>query len=135
MVTTLTTPLPQAPLNNLVTSQLPNTGSPLKLHFQIPCVFPVFSLLERKFSLCQFTRFVTITYTKLTWQTYPASKTIWKFSQQISKYRLPLESRNLQLEQNKFPVFWQKFKIPCVFPDGIFFVIFPVFPVQWVPCQ
>ena len=30
--------------------------------------FPVFSLSEGKFSLCQFTRFVTITYTKLPYQ-------------------------------------------------------------------
>ena len=31
------------------------TGYPLKLHFQIPCVFPVFFLSNCKFSLCQFT--------------------------------------------------------------------------------
>ena len=31
------------------------------------------------------------------------------FSQQNSKYLLHLESRNLQLEQTKFPVFWQNF--------------------------
>ena len=31
----------------------PSTGYPLKLHFQIPCVFPVLSLSE--LSLCQFT--------------------------------------------------------------------------------
>ena len=30
-------------------------GYPLKSHFQIPCVFPVYSLSNRKFSLCQFT--------------------------------------------------------------------------------
>ena len=29
----------------------------------------------------------------------------WKFLRQISKYLLPLESWNLQLEQTKFPVF------------------------------
>ena len=46
---------------------------------------------------------------------------------------LPLESGNLQLEQTKFPVFWQNFQIPCVFPDRDFSPsIFPVFPVQWV---
>ena len=38
-------------------------GYPLKLYFQIPCVFDVFSLSDRKFSLCQFTSFVSITYT------------------------------------------------------------------------
>ena len=30
------------------------TGSLLKLHFQIPCVFPVYSLSDRKFALCEF---------------------------------------------------------------------------------
>ena len=48
------------------------TGYPLKLHFQIPCVFPLYSMSSRKFSLCQFLWFVTITYTKLTKQTHPA---------------------------------------------------------------
>ena len=43
----------------------------------------------------------------------------------------PIQSGNLQLEQTKFPVFWQNFQIPCVFPDREFF--WPVFPVQWVP--
>ena len=78
-------------------------GYPLKLHFQIPCVFPVFSLSVGKFSLCQFMLFVTITYTKLIWQ---ASNIFRRFSQEIWKYLSPLESGNLQLEQTKFPVFW-----------------------------
>ena len=38
--------------------------------------FPVFSLSNWKFSLCQFTLFVSITYTKLTWQTDLSS--FWK---------------------------------------------------------
>ena len=51
-----------------------------------------------------------------------------------SKYRLPIESRNLQLEQNKFPVFWHNLKNPCVYADRDFLgTIFPVFPVEWVP--
>ena len=62
----------------------------------------------------------------------------WKknlqFSRQIWQYPIPLESVDLQLQQTKFPVFWQNFQIHCVFPDGIIFAIFPVFPVQWVPC-
>ena len=37
----------------------------------------------------------------------------------------PLESGNLQLGQTKFPVFWQHFQIPCVFPDRDFFYHFP----------
>ena len=67
--------------------------------------FPVYFLSNRKFSKCKYTSFVTITYTKLTKQTYPASKNKWKFSRKISKHILPLESGNLQLEQTKFPVF------------------------------
>ena len=33
----------------------------------------VFFLSNCKFSLCQFTQFVSMIYTQLTWQTYPAS--------------------------------------------------------------
>ena len=40
-------------------------------------------------------------------------------NQKISKYLLPLESGNLQLEQTKFPVY---------FLTGIFFCHFPCFP-------
>ena len=72
-----------------------------------------------------------ITYTKLTWWTYPASKGNWKFSRQILKYLLHLETGNLQLEQTKFPVF------PCVFAKFLkvfSLTIFPVFALQWVPC-
>ena len=50
-----------------------------------------------------------------------------QFSQPISKYLLPLESGNLQLEQTKFPVFWQNFQIPCVFPDRTFLGPFSLF--------
>ena len=58
----------------------------------------------------------------------------WNFQGKYQNNLLPLESGNLQLEQTKFPVFWQNFQILCVFPDRDFFVaIFPVFPVQWVP--
>ena len=99
--------------------------------------FPVFSLSDDKFSLCEFTRFVTVTYTQLTHQAFKKKR----FSGQILKYLLPLESGNLQLEQTKFPVslcFGKLFKL-CVFPDRKFFLaIFPVFLlvsiVQWVPC-
>ena len=78
---------------------------------------------------------MTITYTKLTWQTYEALIILGTFSQQILKCILPLESGNLQLEQTKFPVFWQNFQIPYVFPDrDPPPPIFPVFPVQWVSC-
>ena len=78
-------------------------GSPSNCILKIPpCVFPV--------------RRQIFTYTKLTWQTYQ-----FEIFQQILKYLLLLESGNLQREQTKFPVFWQNFQIPCVFPDRDFF--------------
>ena len=95
------------------------------------------SLSDCKFSLCQFTSFVTMTYTNLTWQTYPLiqlQKYFGEFSRQILKYLLPLEPGNLQLEQTKLPVFRQNFQIPCFFPDRDFFLaIFNLSSVQWVP--
>ena len=114
---------------------IPHPGYPLKVHFQISYVFPVFSLSDSKFSMCQFIyRFVTVTYTKLTWQTYQAFKKNGHFRDKFPKYLLPLESGNLQLKKAKFPVFWQNFQIPSFPCQGLFLAIFPVFPVQWVPC-
>ena len=106
--------------NNI--SYYPHKSNP---HSNCIFKFPAFSLSNCKFSLCQFTWFLTITYTKLTWQTYPLSK---QFSQEIWRYPLPLESGNLQLEQTKFPVLA---KISCVFLDRD--LPFSPFFVQWVP--
>ena len=96
-------------------------GYPLKLHFQIPFVFPIrlqiFPVLI--YVICDYT-----TYTKRTWQTYPASKSFWEMFTANKKYLLCLESGHLQLAQNKFPVFWKHFQIPCVFPDRVFFGLF-----------
>ena len=50
-----------------------------------------------------------------------------KFLRQIPKYLLLLGSGKLQLEQTKFPVFWQNFQIPCLFPDRDFFWPFFLF--------
>ena len=52
---------------------------------------------------------------------------LFQLQSQISKYLLPLESGDLQLEQTKFPVFWHNFKIPCVFPDRDFWGPFSLF--------
>ena len=50
--------------------------------------------------------FVTITYTKLAWQTYPASKKfLGIFSANIEISFSFRNQGNLQLEQTKFPVF------------------------------
>ena len=107
---------------------------PTQIVFLNSLFFPCFSLSNHKFSLRQFMYFVTITYTKLTPPAHPKN---WKFSGQISKYLLPLESGNLQLEQIKFPVFWQNFQIPCVFPDRDFLGSFSLFSLSslwsWYP--
>ena len=102
------------------TREVHKVGSPLQgTHSNYIFKFLVFSLSNSKFSWCQFMWFVTITYTKLTWQTYQALKQKWRFSWQILKYLLPLESGNLQLEQTKFPEFSL---------TGIFLVHFRCFP-------
>ena len=85
--------------------------------------FPVFSLSDRKFSLWQFTWFVTITYTKLTWQTYPAPQ---KFESFRHKYW------NIFTFRIRAFTTWAN-QIPCVlakFPNSFFFVFyhFPCFP-------
>ena len=104
------------------------SGYPLKLRSQIPRVFPVFSMFDRKFSLCQFTWFVTITYIKLTWQTNPFFFFNGNFLRQISKYLLSLESGDLQLQQTKFHVFSLWFGKTSKFSvlQGILLAIFPV---------
>ena len=108
------------------------TGYPLKLHFQIPCVFPV-------------RRHIFPVPIYVIWDYYIhktdladlslSSFNFWgRFSWQISKYLTPLESGNLQLEQTKFPVFYLCFgqisKFPVFSLTGI---LFAIFPVQWVP--
>ena len=51
-----------------------------------------------------------------------------ELSLHISYYSLPFESRSLQLEQTKFPMFWQNFRILFGFPDREFCGHFPCFP-------
>ena len=42
----------------------------------------------------------------------------------------PVQRGLLNSPKPKFPVFWQRFQIPCVFPDrDIFWPFSPVFPV------
>ena len=96
------------------------TGYPLALHFQIPCflsvqtqIFPVpihviCDYYIHKTDLADLSGF----FKKL------------KFR---GKYFLLQESGNLQLEQTKFPVIWQNFQIPCVFPNRDFFLPFSLF--------
>ena len=79
-------------------------GYPLKLHFQIPCVFPV-----PIYVICDYY------ILKTDWADFARFRFLFLFLRQILKYLLPLESGNLQLEQTKFPVFWQNFQIPYVF--------------------
>ena len=80
---------------------------------------------------------------------------IWTFLRQLSQYPLLLESEHLQFELTKFPVFslcldkipcvfpvfWQNFQIPCVFPDRDFLWPFSLFSLcsgypavnAWIP--
>ena len=96
-----------------------------------PCVFPVKPQIfpVSIYIICDDYLYNT------DWQIYPASgKKMEIFAANITISFTFRESWNLQLEQTKFPVFWQNFQIPCVFPDRDFFPsIFPVFPVPWVP--
>ena len=61
----------------------------------------------------------------VTLKRFYVKKKIKNFLRQQLKCLLPLESGNLQLEQTKFPVFWQNFQIPCVSPDREFVGHFP----------
>ena len=99
------------------------SGYPLKLHFQIPCVFPaqpqIFRANVSDLWLLQIQNWLG------------RLKNVFKFTLQVSKYLLLLESGNLESGKTKFPGFWQYFQIPCVFPDWLFLAIFPV---QWAIC-
>ena len=55
-------------------------------------------------------------------------RNIWKFSRQILKFLLPLESGNLQHEENKFPVLGKVSKFPVFSRTGNSFGHFPCFP-------
>ena len=90
------------------------SGHPLKLHFQIPCVFPVRRQIFPVpiYVICDY-------YIHKTDLTVKRQHFVGRFSRQISKYLLHLEWESLQLEQTKFPVFSL---------TGIFFGHFPCFP-------
>ena len=104
------------------------SGSPLNSYLQIPyfpCFFP-----------CPTGNVSYVNFSSL-WQLHLQAKLTFKkeskILHQILQYPVSLESGNLLLEQTKFPVFWQFFQIPCVFPDGIFMGHFPVFPCSGDP--
>ena len=111
------------------------TGYPLKLHFQIPCFFPVrrqiFPVRRQIFPV---PIYVICDYYihKTDLADLSSLKKNGGFSRQISKYLLPLESGNLKLEQTKFPVFSMCFgkisKFPVFSLTGIFLGHFPCFP-------
>ena len=87
--------------------------------------FPVFSLLDCKFFLCQFTLFVTITYTKLI---YPASIFFRHFR---GKYRNMFYLKNQGIYNLSKPnslCFGKKSKFPVFSLTGNFFGHFPFFP-------
>ena len=110
---------------------------PTQISFSNSLCFPCFFFLSNcRFSLCQFTWLMTITYTKLTWQTYPPSKINWKFLEIFTakieiSFTFRIKEFTIWAKQIPcvFPVFWQNFQIPW---QGILLAISPVFPVQWV---
>ena len=129
------------------------TGYPLKLYFQIPCVFPVQPQIFPVpiYIICDyyihktdladlssfwikmeiFTANIDFTLRKKLKNLPPPPKKIGNCKKRVPlstylvtrpldrkhTFLVALESGNLQLEQTKFPVFWQIFQIPCVFPD------------------
>ena len=106
-------------------------GYPLELYFQIPCVFPVQSQIFPVpiFIICDY----YIHRTDLA-----DLSSVWE-KMEIFVANIAISfTFGIREFTNKipcvFPVFWQNFQIPCVFPDRDFFLaIFPVFPVPWVP--
>ena len=82
--------------------------------FQITCVFPVQwqCFTVPIYIVCAYD--IRMAYTKLTWQTYSAK--IDNFHGKYQNVFLPLESGNLQLEQNKFHVFSMCFGKISKFP-------------------
>ena len=105
----------------------PRSGYPLKLSFQIHCVFPVRPQIFPVpiYILCEY----YIHRTDLV-----DLSSVWKFLflQQLSQYPLLLESEHLQLELTKFPVFSlcldKMSKFPVFSMTGNFFGHFPCFP-------
>ena len=108
-------------------------GYPLKLYFQIPCVFPVRPHIFPVpiYIICE----CYIHRTDLADLSSFWENKYFFFAATIAIFLL-LESDHLQLELTKFPVFSLCLdKIPCVFPDRELFWPFSLFsPVPWVPC-
>ena len=92
----------------------------------------MFSLSDCKFPLCQFPWFMTITYTKLTLWTYPASKYFGGIFAANIEMSFTFRIREFTTWANKiscvFCDFWQHFQIPCVFPDRDFLKTISCFP-------
>ena len=119
-------------LNQCPTTRVPTQNQ--TLYFQIPCVFPFFPPDRSQifpvpiYVICDFyihkTDLADLSSFFLKNGNFPSIL--------LSKYLLPLESGNLQLEQIKFPVFslcFGKFsKVPVFSLTGIFFDHFLCFP-------
>ena len=107
------------------------SGYPLKLHFQIPCVFPVQLQI---FMICDY----YIHKTDLADLSTPPPSLLKKKEIYVANIEISFifRIRKFTTCANQipcaFPVFWQNFQIPCVFPDRELFLPFPFFPVQWV---
>ena len=105
-------------------------GYLFKSHFPIPCVFPA----QRQILPVPITSFVTITYPKLTKQTYSAlKKKLEIFAANIEIY-FTFRIREFTTAANQISCVLAKFPNSLCFPwQGFLLVIFPVFPAQWVP--
>ena len=112
-------------LNHIRCSEY-NSGYPLKLYFQIPCVFPVRPQIfpVSIYIICEY----YIQRTNLA-----DLSSFWK-KNDLDK--IPCVFPVLRQNSLCFPCVLTKFQIPCVFPDIFFFAISPVFllfPMPWVP--
>ena len=79
------------------------SGDPLKLYFQIPCVFPARPQIfpVSIYIICEY----YIHRTDLADLSSFRKKNVVFFLRQLSQYPLLLESEHLQLELTKYPVF------------------------------
>ena len=102
-------------------------GYQLKLHFQIPCVFPV------RLQIFPVSIYVIYDYyTKLAWQIYPAGFFFLIFAANI-KISFTFNNQGINILSKPNSLCFDKIS---EFPDRDFFLPFSLFfPVQWVPCN
>ena len=104
-------------------------GYPLKLYFQIPCVFPVRPQIFQVpiYVICEY----YIHRTDLADLSSQLLGKKWIFFAVTFAISFTFRIKTFTTWDNKipcvFPVFWQNFQISCVFPDRDFFLPFSLF--------